>query len=135
MRAPGEAGKKALNVFVTDVEATYDRMAKRVREMDAETASHLQTEGEEVIQLACEGGTEISFNLPDGPPPAEIRFEGEGTEDWDVEEVRAFLQKKWDIFCEFEPKLQAALKSESLEAVNKVLGKMKVDAAEEVVSP
>jgi cell division cycle protein 37 len=136
MRAPGENGKKALSVFTTDVDATYGRMETRVREMNADTQSHLSPSGggEEQIQLVAEGTNTISFNLPDGPPPAEIRFEGEGTEDWDVEEVRAFLQKKWDIFQAFDVKMQEALKSEDLEKVNKVLGKMGVEKAEAVVS-
>jgi cell division cycle protein 37 len=135
MRAPGENGKKALAVFTNDVDATYTRMETRVREMNADTQSHLGPAGEsEQIQLVAEGTNTISFNLPDGPPPAEIRFEGEGTEDWDVEEVRAFLQKKWDIFQAFDVKMQEALKSEDLEKVNKVLGKMSVDKAEAVVS-
>jgi len=43
------------------------------------------------------------------------------------------LQRKWDIFQQFPEKLQTALKTEKLDEVNKVLGKMKVAEAENIV--
>lgn len=49
------------------------------------------------------------------------------------DQVRIFLQRKWDIFQQFPEKLQTALKTEKLDEVNKVLGKMKVAEAENVV--
>lgn len=80
-----------------------------------------------------EGGT-ITFNLPDGPPPADLRLSSEfdGT-DTSVEEVRKALQLRWDLFSSFPESLQTALKSEKLKEVNKVLGKMEVPEAEDVV--
>ena len=43
------------------------------------------------------------------------------------------MQRKWDIFQQFPDKLRKALKTEKLDEVNKVLGKMKVAEAENVV--
>ena len=43
------------------------------------------------------------------------------------------MQRKWDIFLQFPEKLQTALKTEKLDEVNKVLGKMKVAEAENIV--
>ena len=43
------------------------------------------------------------------------------------------MQRKWDIFQQFPEKLQTALKTEKLDEVNKVLGKMKVAEAENIV--
>lgn len=78
------------------------------------------------------GGTNISFNLPDGPPPADLRLSEEAA-DMDIEEVRKALQLRWDLFSAFPAKMQEALKSEKLEKVNKVLGEMEVSEAEDVV--
>ena len=78
------------------------------------------------------GGADITFNLPDGPPPADLRL-SEEAQDMDIEEVRKALQLRWDLFSTFPDKLQQALKSEKLEAVNKVLGEMEVPVAEQVV--
>ncbi|CED83763.1 Cell division cycle 37 protein, CDC37 [Phaffia rhodozyma] len=134
MNQPGEAGKKALHLFQSDVEATYQRMATRVKEMAAEKASSSAGgEGEEQIQLVAEGGASVSFNIPEGPPPEEIRLEGEGTEGLDPVQVRAYLMQQWEIFDSFENKMKDALKKESLDEVNKVLGSMKLDEAEKVV--
>lgn len=133
MNQQGDAGKKALHIFQSDVEATYKRMETRVAEMNAEKAANPAGEGEEQIQLVAEGGATVSFNVPEGPPPEEIRLEGEGTEGLDPVEVRKYLMQQWEIFDSFDDKMKAALKNESLDAVNKVLGSMKLDEAEEVV--
>jgi cell division cycle protein 37 len=97
-------------------------------------AEEPEPEEREQIQLVAEDPSlTISFNLPDGPPPADLRLEGPGTEEMDVEVVREFLQRKWDIFESFKPELKQALKTEKLDEVNKVLARMKVPEAEEVV--
>jgi cell division cycle protein 37 len=133
MSQDGAAGQKALNLFTSDVDATYQRMEQRVQQMAAEGRSGGGGEGTEQIQLVAEGDAQISFNVPEGPPPDEIRLEGEGTEDMDPVEVRKFLVRQWSIFEGFQPEVQAALREESLEAVNKVLGSMSVDDAERLV--
>jgi cell division cycle protein 37 len=126
----------ALKVFRDDVQQTYDRIAKRSVEMLAErTEAGVNSQGErEQIQLvASDPGTTITFEVPDGPPPETITLEGEGSENMDPVVVRDFLQKRWDIFTSFPKNLQKALKSKSLEDVNKVLGRMAVEEGEETV--
>lgn len=88
----------------------------------------------EQIQLVAEDpSTQITFTLPDGPPPDELRVEGEGSEEMNIEQVRAFLQMKWDLFQGFSEEMKSALRTEKLDEVNKVLGGMKVEEAEAVV--
>ena len=124
--------KRAEGVFLDDVEKTYAAIVHRVevaRQEDAEAG-----EPKEQIQLVPENPeTQISFNVPDGPPPEHLVLEGPGTEDLDIEEVRKALQMRWDVFQAFPEDLQTALKDGSLEAVNKVLGEMEVPVAEQVV--
>jgi len=119
----------SVHMFVEDFNTTYTRIAQRTIEMIAE-----DTQDREQIQLVAQDPSmEITFNLPDGPPPDELRVEGDGSEDLDLEQVRAFLERKWEIFEGFDDQLKVALKSEKLDEVNKVLGAMKVAEAEEVV--
>jgi len=92
------------------------------------------SENREQIQLVAENdSTVISFHVPDGPPPEHITLEGEGTEDLDIETVRATLVRRWEIFEAFPKNLKKALRSNELAAVNRVLGAMSVDQAEEIV--
>jgi cell division cycle protein 37 len=88
----------------------------------------------EQIQLVPENpSATISFNVPDGPPPEDLRLEGPGTEGLEVEQVREALQMRWDVFESFPDDLKAALKVGTLDEVNKVLGSMDVKVAEDVV--
>ncbi|KAF8967018.1 hsp90-like protein [Flammula alnicola] len=122
--------KRALKVFVDDVEGTYKHLVNRVKITQEEA-----NQGREQIQLVPENPNQtISFNVPDGPPPENIVLEGPGTEDMDIEEVRKALQFRWDIFQGFSPELQEALKSGGLDGVNKVLGDMDVPEAEAIVN-
>ena len=121
---------KSIGMFLQDLEQTYGRIESRTKELILEDS---QTEREQIQLVAQDDNTTIAFNLPDGPPPAELRLEGEGTEELDVEQVRAFLQRKWDIFQGFDDDFKKALLTEKLDEVNKVLGKMRVAKAEEVV--
>ncbi|KZT25387.1 hypothetical protein NEOLEDRAFT_1045044, partial [Neolentinus lepideus HHB14362 ss-1] len=121
--------KRAEAVFAKDVEDTYAHLVQRVRLAQEQSASE---GGQEQIQLVPEHpGTRISFNVPAGPPPADLRLE-EGL-DMDVEEVRTALQMRWDVFAGFPVPLQEALRTNELEAVNGVLGGMPVEEAEQVV--
>lgn len=139
MRQGGPGGKKAIDIFLRDVNETYDRMEKRVVEMAAETAARKasgeEPEGEEQIQLVAEGDATISFNIPDGPPPETITLEGEGTEGMDPVEVWKYLMRRWEIFEGLGEEMKSAVKGETLEGVNKVLAKMGLEQAEEAVSP
>ena len=122
-------------VFVKDVNETYARISKRSKELAAETEAEAPGQSAETIQLVAtdESGT-ITFDVPDGPPPEHITLEGEGTEDLDVEEVKAFLQKRWEIFESFPKNFKKALQENKLDAVNKALAKMTLEDAEEAVS-
>lgn len=128
----------ALKVFLDDVESTTARVVARAKVVAAERAAKAADEdlssGVEQIQLvASDPSTIISFEIPDGPPPETLEITGEGSEDLDPVLVKEFLQKRWDIFEAFPKGLKKALAEKSLEKVNKVLGKMAVDEAEEVV--
>jgi cell division cycle protein 37 len=123
------AHQKAESVFIADVEKTYAHLQERSRIAQQESA------GTEQIQLVPENPSQsISFNVPDGPPPENLVLEGPGTEDLDIEEVRKALQLRWDVFEAFPDELKSALKEGTLDGVNRVLGSMPVDQAEQVVS-
>ncbi|WFD19718.1 hsp90 co-chaperone Cdc37 [Malassezia caprae] len=123
---------KAAVVFLNDVLSTYTRIAQRakvLREQQQENG-----EGIEQIQLmAQDPGTVISFEIPDGPPPEEIRLEGEGVEHLDPNQVREWLQRRWDIYMSFDEDFREALASKNLDKVNEVLGRMPVSKAEVIV--
>jgi len=123
--------QRAIHIFVKDVEDTYLHLQKRAEVVAAETPS----EGhKEQIQLVPENpSATIGFQVPDGPPPADLQLEGPGTEGLDIEQVRQALQMRWEVFQNFPEDLKAALKVGTLEAVNKVLGEMDVKVAEDVV--
>lgn len=119
-------------VFMKDVDDTYNHIVTRVKINKEEEEALGQ--GAEQIQLVPENpDAEISFIVPDGPPPENITLEGPGTEGMKVEDVKNALQMQWDVFEGFEENMKAALKSQKLEAVNKVLGSMTVEEAERVV--
>lgn len=125
---------RALDVFLKDVNDTYQMLVKRAAITKAEQAEEAERGGVEQIQLVAENPeTIISFDVPDGPPPENLILEGPGTEDLDVEQVRHSLQTRWEIFDAFDDKFKKALQSNSLEKVNKVLGKMDLEEAERVV--
>lgn len=124
--------KRAVPIFVKDVEDTYAHLVTRVAATATETSSASQ---KEQIQLVPESpGSTISFNVPDGPPPDDLVLEGPGTEDLNVEEVRKALMMRWTVFDGFGDALKDALRVGTLEAVNKVLAEMDVEEAEDVVS-
>lgn len=121
--------KRAQMVFVDDLEKTYSMMMSRALKAKKDEES-----GQERIQLVAEDPSQtISFNVPDGPPPENIKLEGPGSEGLDLEEVRNALQRRWDIFNNFDEDLRKALKTNKLEEVNDVLGDMDVEKAEDVV--
>ncbi|KAG8892662.1 hsp90 co-chaperone Cdc37 [Tulasnella sp. 408] len=119
---------RARQVFDNDFKETFNMMMTR-----ADNAKK-EDESKERIQLVAEDpSSTITFNVPEGPPPENIKLEGPGTEDLDPEEVRKALQARWDIFESFPVVLKNALKTGKLDAVNDVLGDMEVAEAEEVV--
>lgn len=109
-------GHQAQDVFYKDVQDTYMRIKNRSLEIIAERAKE-PAEGVEQIQLhAVEPGTTIQIKIP----PAD-------SDDADVQAARK-------IYESFDPKMKAALETGELDEVNKVLGEMKVDEAEELVN-
>ncbi len=65
---------RAEGVFIKDVEDTYAHIVKRVKAAKEEEDEALAN-GPEQIQLVPENpGTTISFIVPDGPPPKELRL-------------------------------------------------------------
>lgn len=122
---------RAEQVFIKDVEDTYNHLKSRVKAAKEEEIAS----GAEQIQLVAENpNQQITFNVPDGPPPEKLQLEGPGTESLSIEEVRKALQMRWDVFNSFPEALREALNAQSLEQVNKVLGRMKVEEAENVVT-
>ncbi|KAH8180131.1 cdc37 hsp90 binding domain-containing protein [Sarocladium implicatum] len=108
-------GHQAQEVFYKDVQDMYMRIRTRAREIVAERASGAEQEVEQIQLHAVEPGTVIQIKVP----PAD-------SEEVEVKEAR-------EIFEGFAPEMRAALESGSLDKVNEVLGKMKVDEAEELV--
>lgn len=104
-------------MFYKDVQDMYMRIRTRAREIIAERASgNAAEEGVEQIQLhAVEPGTVIQIKVPP-----------KDSEEVEVQEAR-------EIFESFDPEMRSALESGSLDRVNEVLGKMKVEDAEELV--
>lgn len=124
---------RAEQVFVKDVEDTYNHLESRVKAAKEEEAQVLAN-GAEQIQLVAENpGQKITFVIPEGPPPEDLRLEGPGTEELDIEDVRKALQMRWDVFNGFPPAMKEALIAQDLDKVNEVLGKMHVDDAEKIV--
>ncbi|KAF4631702.1 hypothetical protein G7Y89_g6434 [Cudoniella acicularis] len=111
-------GHQAQKVFFDDVNSTYARIKSRAKEIEKQRAQE-EAEGAggvEQIQLhAVDPGTTINIKIP--PVTSD-----------DPEEVKAR-----EMFNSFPPGLQRALESGSLDEVNKVLGKMSVEEAEEIV--
>ncbi|KAK8158538.1 Hsp90 co-chaperone Cdc37 [Phyllosticta citrichinensis] len=113
---------QAQKLFLDDVNNTYGRIRTRAAEIREERKSNPQQEGVEQIQLhAVDPNTTISIRVP----PAVDDSNPETTS----EEAKAARA----IFDSFPPGLQRALQSGSLDEVNKVLAKMSVDEAEQIV--
>ncbi|QSZ30036.1 hypothetical protein DSL72_004554 [Monilinia vaccinii-corymbosi] len=110
-------GHQAQKVFFDDVNSTFDKIRTRAREIQKKREVEDGSEGGvEKIQLhAVDPGTTINITIP----PAT----GEDPE----------LIKSRELFNAFPPGLQRALESGSLDEVNKVLGKMSVEQAEEII--
>ncbi|KAJ6508659.1 hsp90-like protein [Mycena sanguinolenta] len=120
--------KRAEAVFMDDVEKTYAHLVNRVKISQEEAKKG----GRETIMLAAENEGDITFNVPGGPPPDHLVL-GEGMEGMDIEEVRKALQYRWDVFQNLPENVRTALQTEKLAEINKILGEMEVDEAEELL--
>lgn len=113
---------QASKMFNDDVEGTYARIKTRAKEILKERAENPSGEGVEQIQLhAVDPNTTINIQVPPKEPTSS-----------DPEE-REVEQMARQIFNDFPPGLQRALESGKLDEVNKVLAKMSVEEAEEIV--
>lgn len=111
-------GHQAQKVFYDDVNSTFTRIRTRAKEIQNQRAQEAAdgSGGVETIQLhAVDPGTTININIP----PI------------NTEDPTAVKARK--IFESFPLDLQKALESGSLDEVNKVLGKMNVNEAEDIV--
>lgn len=107
---------QASTLFRNDVNETYAKIKTRATELSKDPSASNDPAGVEQIQLhAVDPNTKITINIPP-----------EGSTDPEVLEARK-------IFESFSPELQRSLLSESLDEVNKVLGRMPVEEAEDVV--
>ncbi|EAT89663.1 Hsp90 chaperone protein kinase-targeting subunit [Parastagonospora nodorum] len=114
---------QAAKMFNDDVDGTYRRIKTRAAEILKERAENPSgAEGVEQIQLhAVDPGTTINIQVPPKEPTSQ-----------EPEEREAEVQAR-QIFENFPPGLQRALESGKLDEVNKVLAKMSVEEAEEIV--
>ncbi|KAF1915907.1 hypothetical protein BDU57DRAFT_515703 [Ampelomyces quisqualis] len=114
---------QAAKMFTDDVDATYRRIKTRAAEILKERAENpAGGEAVEQIQLhAVDPGTTINITVPPATPTSTDPAEREA-------EIRARR-----IFIDFPPGLQRALETGKLDEVNKVLAKMSVEEAEEIV--
>lgn len=113
---------QANKLFTDDVHSTYKKIKTRAAEINREKAE--EGAGVEQIQLhAVDPNTTINIRVP---PPIDTSAEANPASEEEVESR--------GIFESFPPNLQKALELGSLDEVNRVLGKMSVDEAEEVVA-
>jgi cell division cycle protein 37 len=78
---------KSITMFNEDFARTYGRIASRTKEIIAEEEASGSGEMEQIQLVAEDPNVKIGFNLPDGPPPADLRVEGEGSEEMDIEQA------------------------------------------------
>lgn len=117
----------ANKMFTDDVNNTYAKIRERAGVLAQQKKDDLERGGEEQIQLhAVDPGTEITITIP--PPIPTSLAEGSTVPPPTEEEIQARR-----IFESFPPGLQRALESGKLDEVNRVLGKMSVEEAEEIV--
>ncbi|KAB8239473.1 Hsp90 co-chaperone CDC37 [Aspergillus alliaceus] len=107
---------QASTLFRNDVNETYNKIKTRAAELTKDSSASNDPAGVEQIQLhAVDPNTKITINIPAAESSEPIEIEAR------------------KIFESFSKDLQKALSSESLDEVNKVLGKMSVEEAEDVV--
>ncbi|OCK73427.1 hypothetical protein K432DRAFT_430594 [Lepidopterella palustris CBS 459.81] len=113
---------QAQKLFSDDVASTYRRIHDRAAEIALERAKNPSSDAVEQIQLhAVDPNTTINISVP---PPTPIATDPD---------ERTSQEAARQIFEAFPPGLQRALESGKLDEVNKVLAKMSVEEAEEVV--
>ena len=118
-------GHQAQKVFEEDVNNTYNRIKTRTAELASKKDTEEAAAGVEQIQLhAVDPNTQINIQVP--KPVSDL------PESADEESRKGQIAAR-QLYESFPPGLQRALESGSLDDVNKVLAKMSVDEAEDVV--
>jgi cell division cycle protein 37 len=113
---------QASKMFADDVDSTYGRIKTRAAEIARDRRENPNPEGVEQIQLhAVDPGTTINIQVPPE------RSTATDPQERDIEIMAR------GIFETFPPGLQRALETGKLDEINKVLAKMSVEEAEEVV--
>lgn len=120
-------GHQAQKLFIDDVNETYAKIRDRAKEV--EEVKEEEGEKEQIQLHAVDPNTTIQINVPPPVPTNLDPNELSATPPPDPDHVHAR-----QIFESFPPGLQRALESGSLDEVNRVLGKMSVSEAEEVVA-
>jgi cell division cycle protein 37 len=110
----------AQKLFLDDFNTTYQRIKKRAAEIAASKAHETAGQVEQIQLHAVDPNTQIHIVVPPVIDPSSPDA---------TEEHKAARQT----FESFPPGLQRALESSSLDEVNKVLAKMSVEEAEEVI--
>ncbi|KAJ0426486.1 Cdc37 N terminal kinase binding-domain-containing protein [Aspergillus carlsbadensis] len=107
---------QAGTLFRNDVNETYNKIKTRAAELARGSSASNDPAGVEQIQLhAVDPNTKITINIPQSGSSEAVEIEAR------------------KIYESFSQELQKALASESLDEVNKVLGKLSVEEAEDVV--
>ncbi|KAL3460480.1 Cdc37 N terminal kinase binding-domain-containing protein [Aspergillus heterothallicus] len=107
---------QAGTLFRNDVNETYNKIKTRAAELAKDSSASNDPAGVEQIQLhAVDPNTKITINIPQSGSSEPVEVEAR------------------KIYESFSPELQKALASESLDEVNKVLGKLTVEEAEDVI--
>ncbi|KAL2829777.1 Cdc37 N terminal kinase binding-domain-containing protein [Aspergillus cavernicola] len=107
---------QAGTLFRNDVNETYNKIKTRTAQLAKDSSASNDPAGVEQIQLhAVDPNTKITINIPPSESDEPIAVEAR------------------KIYESFSQELQKALASESLDEVNKVLGKLSVEDAEDVV--
>lgn len=134
------AGSQGEKVFLDDVASTYQRIAQRSLVLKDEQGTESSGQGVAQIQLqATDPGSTISFEIPQPPPasPREIQVQledGSLATSEQQEEAFEYFTSRWQVWQSFPPSFRQALETKNLEIINKVLGKMDVEQAEDIVN-
>jgi cell division cycle protein 37 len=119
-------GHNAQKLFEDDYQQTYARIKTRTAELNAQSAQEGSGDKEQIQLHAVDPNTKISFNIP-APIPHDLAEKSDAPPPT-AEEIAAR-----SIFESLPPNLQRAIETDSLDEVNRVLGKMALDDAEEIV--
>jgi len=123
------AGHQAQKLFVDDVNATFAKIRERAAALRKERDEEAAEDREQIQLHAVDPNTEIRINVP---PPVPTNLDPNARSAVPPPEPEHVHARQ--IFESFPPGLQRALESGKLDEVNRVLGKMSVSEAEEVVA-